>query len=129
MVIEVKRESEFIPEWNGNRDLDEKEQITIVHRFLKPGERQKYIYVEPIEFDYSGEKTVPKSRYVQNSAGVAKAVITGIKNLSINQDGKEIVVDTVGKLYDTEGVPQALVSEIEAYLLNASPEVDRDFLS
>lgn len=42
MVIEVRKEATFVPEWNGNRELPESEQIQVVHRFLTPGEKQKY---------------------------------------------------------------------------------------
>lgn len=126
MKIVVENEKEYIPEWNGNRDQDE--PITVIHRFLKPGERKKYIYLEPMELTYEGEKQEQRTHFVQKTQELAEVLITKIKNLVIVVDGKETEIDTIKKFYNTPGIPPNLVSEIEAYIMNASPEVDKDFL-
>ena len=129
MIIEIKKQDTFVPEWNGNHKLSEEERIEVDHRFLKPGERKKFVHLEPMELDYSGDKPQTKTRYVQDVEGLTRAIIVNIRNLVIKHGDKEIVIDTSDKLYNTEGIPQELVSEIEGYMLNASPEVDKDFLS
>jgi hypothetical protein len=124
MVIDVRNEAVFIPEWHGNRELPESEQIQVVHRFLTPGEKQKYYYTEPIEL--SGEK--PKTHYVQNLPGHVRAVVIKIEGLTLNIDGKEKKVTTGNDLYSVAGVPYVLVAEIERYMMNVEPEVDTSFL-
>lgn len=124
MVIDVRNEATFVPTWNGNNELPESEQIRVVHRFLSPGEKQKYYYTEPIEL--SGDK--PKSRYVQDLTGHVKAVVTKIENLTISVNGKEKKITTGNDLYNIAGVPYMLVAEVERYMMNAEPEVDEAFL-
>jgi len=65
---------------------------------------------------------------VQDLMGIVKAIVTKIENLEISCDGKVVKIDKPEKLY-TSNVPQGLVAEIEAHMLNVSPEVDTDFLS
>lgn len=124
MVIDVRKEAVFAPEWNDNRKQPESEQIRVVHRFLSPGEKQKFYYTEPIEL--SGDK--PKSRYIQDLPGHVKAVVIKIENLTLNIDGKEKKITTGNDLYNVAGVPYMLVAEIERYMMNAEPEVDAGFL-
>lgn len=126
MRIEVQKEKTFIPKWNGN-DKDP-EPIKVHHRFLKPSERKQFIRLEPFSIEYEKDEQKTSSQYIQDSEGIAKAVIQKIENLTLVIDGKDKKIDTVDKMYNVEGVPQGLVAEIEAYLLNASPEVDGDFL-
>lgn len=128
MRVEVLDEKVFVPEWNGNNELPEDEQIKVIHRFLKPGEREKFLYMKPIKFHVGDEVNDKEMEYVQDSSGMTKALVKRIENLTLVVNGKEKVIDTAAKLYDTEGVPQMLVTEIEVYMLNASPEVDKDFL-
>lgn len=125
MVIDVRNEGVFIPEFGGNKKQPESEQIRVVHRFLNPGEKQKYYYTEPIEL--TGEK--PKTRYVQDLQGHVRAVVTKVENLTLNIEGKEKKITTGNDLYNVAGVPYMLVSEVERYMMNAEPEVDTDFLS
>ena len=48
---------------------------------------------------------------------------------SVKKDGKEIKINTVDALYNTEGISSTLVSIIEVGIVASSPEVDADFLS
>ena len=128
MIIEVDNEREYIPAWNNNRQGDE--PIKITHRFLKAGERKKFIYTKPIRLNV-GEGTVSDEvDYIQDQEGIAKALITKIENLKVKdkKSDKVIEVKDINTFYQTSGIPQALVSEIENYILTASPEVDTDFL-
>lgn len=128
MIIEAKNSDVFIPTFNDNKEQPVDEQIKVHHRYFLPSERKKYIYTEPIVVDVGTGEVDGKVKYVQDEQGIAKALITKIENLTISIDGKEKKVQTVKEMYETPGVPQALVTEIELYLLSASPEVKADFL-
>lgn len=141
MIIEVKNSDVFIPDYMNNikdlkqkgkvvkKKLDEKEQIKVNHRFTTPGERQKYIYTEEVMVDKLKGTFDSKVKSVMNLEGLTKAIVTSIDNYSIKKDGKEIKIDTIEKLYDTQGVDEVLVARIETAMLLCSPEVDTDFLS
>jgi hypothetical protein len=125
MVVEVAKEKTFIPEWNGNKELAEEEQIKVVHRFLNAGEKQKYYYTKPIQISGGGTET--SMEYVQDMQGHAQAVIKRIENYSVQyQDGTVKEIKTAHDLYNTAGVSAALVAEIEGYLANADPTIDTD---
>lgn len=129
LIIEVKKEGVYIPKWNGNEKLSEDKQIRVHHRYLAPGERQKYFYDKPMIKDKLKGKLDGKVETIQDFTGVAKATITSIENFSIKVDGKEIKIDTAKALYNTEGINSTLVSLIEVGIVASSPEVDIDFLS
>jgi hypothetical protein len=126
LKIEVKKENTFIPEWNGNRDESESEQIKVVYRYPTVAEKERFLYTKPIKVSEGGASEI---EFVQDSQGLAKAIIKRVENLSLEVDGKEKQIKTAGDLYSIEGVPSALVREIEMHLVNASPEVDADFLA
>lgn len=126
MIIEVKKENEFIPEWNGNRDENESEQIKVIYRYPTVTEKERFLYTKPVKVGKDGEGEI---EFVQDSAGLAKTVIKRIENLTLNIDGKEKQIKTASDLYSVEGVPGPLVREIEMHLVNASPGVDGDFLA
>jgi len=129
MILEIKNENTFVPEWNGNSKLPEAEQIKITYRFLLPGERKKYIRTGPIVLDRATGELDSKVEFIQDAEGIAKSVIKKIEGLSVKTNGKEKNISTVAMLY-AEALPSALVQEIELHLLsNASPEIDEDFLA
>lgn len=125
MIIEVKKENTFIPEWNGNRDESEDEQIKIVYRYPTVAEKERFLYTKPIKISEGGASEI---EMVQDSQGLAKAIIKRVDNLTLWVDDKEKKIKTATDLYSVEGVPGALVREIEMHLVNASPEVREDFL-
>ncbi len=141
MIIEVKNEDVYIPDYKNNikdlkfkgkvikKKLDVKEQIKVNHRFTTPGERKKYIYTKDVKVDKLKGTVDGKVESVMDLEGLTKAIVISIENYSIRKDGKEIKIDTVDKLYDTQGVDESLVARIETGMLIASPEVDADFLS
>lgn len=125
MIIEVKKENTFIPEWNGNRNESEDEQIKIVYRYPTVAEKERFLYTKPIKISEGGASEI---EMVQDSQGLAKAIIKRVDNLTLWVDDKEKKIKTATDLYSVEGVPGALVREIEMHLVNASPEVREDFL-
>ena len=128
MIIEVKNQDVYIPHYKGNDKLPADQQIKVNHRFLLPGERDTYIYTEDPIVDKATGKVNFKVKAVQNMKGITQAIITSIENLEIKADGKIVKVDTVDKLYNTSGIPDGLIKDIEVHMFLASPEVDVDFL-
>jgi hypothetical protein len=128
MIIEVKNKDIFIPTYGGNDKQPDGEQIKVHHRFLLPGERKKYIYTQPIKVNKLEGTVDGTVEAVQDEKGICEAIITGIDNLEIKCGNKTVKVNTVEKMYNTSGVPKALVSEIEVNMLLASPVVDASFL-
>lgn len=124
MIIKCYKDNVFIPKWNGNKK--EADPIKIKHRYLTPEERDKYFYYQPL-------KVTPKTDgyevvLVEDKKGCCKAIVIGIENFALEVNGEKIVIDTVKKLYETEGVPNALIKEIEEYMSNASPVIDEKSL-
>jgi hypothetical protein len=129
MIIEVKDKGTFIPRYGGNKKQPTAEQIKVNHRFLLPGERKSYLFTRPIVMDINTGKVDSKVEYVQDEQGIAKAIITSIENLQVKCNGEIVDIKTANDLYNTNGVPQGLVTEIELYMLSVTPEVKEDFLS
>lgn len=129
MIIEVKNNDIYIPDYGDNLTLPEADQIKIHHRFLLPGERHKYIYTRDVKVDKIKGTVDGNVEAVSDMEGIARAIITKIENLSIKSGSKTIKVDTVDRLYNTSGVPHMLVINIETHMFLASPEVDTDFLA
>jgi len=128
LIIEIKNEGTFIPKWNGNEKLSDSEQMKVVYRFLLPGEKKKFIHTGPIVLNRETGKLEDKVEFIQDTEGIARAVVKRIENLSINIGGKEKKITSIDSLY-AEAIPGDLVTEIELYLLNnSSPEIDEDFL-
>ena len=137
MVINVKKEDIFIPQWNGNQDLPEAEQIKIYHRFLTTAERERYIYLKNYTEGSAAKLLAAKDdeitdvfleygrEFIQDSKGIALAIITKIENLSIDYgDGQEEAVGTIEKFYSLPDAFPALRAEIEGYVLNLSARGD-----
>jgi hypothetical protein len=122
MKIEVKDREVFIPSWNGNKDAPESDQVKVHYKYLPQGDRSRYIRVEKeTKFSADGK---PEMALYQDQAGLTKAMVTLVENLTVGKTE----VKTANQLYETPGVPAALVAEIEGHMLSAEPEVDADFL-
>ena len=127
MKINVKRDSIWVPDWEGNLDLPEKDQIRFHHRFLTTDERDIYIYVEDIRIkdlkDITGEEDDRK--WIQNKKGITKAVVTKIENLIlVDEKGKETTIDTIDKFYEAPDAFPGLTMLLEGYCLGLVARVD-----
>jgi len=138
VVINVKKEDIFIPEWNKNREQPDHEQIKIYHRFLSTAERERYIYLKNYtegsaakliassDTDDMDDVFVEYSReFVQDSRGIAMAIITKIENLVLlYDDGREEEVSTIEAFYKTPDAFPGLRAELEGQMLNLSAKAD-----
>ena len=128
LIIEVKKGDVFIPKFGGNKTLPEAEQIKVNHRYLTPNEYKKYVYTKNVKVDKLKGTVNSEVETVQDMTGIAKAIVTSIENYGLKIDGKNVMIDTIAKLYNTEGVSKDLINEIEINMFMASPEVDANFL-
>ena len=126
MIVEVKKGDTFIPTWRGNDKRTSDDQIQVDYKFLNAGERKRYIHKEDTEVYGTGDESGYRMKLVQDSAGLTKAMVSAIRNLAVAVDGDITEIKTASDLYNIPLVPQALVTEIEQAMVDASPEVDVD---
>jgi len=124
MKVVLATSGMYEPKFNGNRELPENERIKVYHRYLTYAERNKFVYTKPLRIGRDGE--IGDIEYVQDAEGIARAIITKIENLVIECDGKQYEIKTAKELYENPYVPTELVSEIQAYCLTATPEVQKN---
>ena len=127
MKINVKRDSIWVPDWEGNLDLPEKDQIRFHHRFLTADERDTYIYVEDLRVkdfrDIEGKEDDRK--VINDKKGITKAIVTKIENLiTVDDKGKEETIDTIVKFYACPNAFPSLQSLLEDYCSNTTARVD-----
>ena len=126
MRINVKRNSIWIPDWEDNKKLPEKEQIRFHHRYLTTDERDIYIFVEDIQVkDLTATDGDDNRKWVQNKKGITKAVITKIENLIlVDEKGKETAIDNIEKFYSAPDAFPVLTVLLESYCLGLVARVD-----
>ncbi len=126
MILEIVKEKVWIPKYRENDKAPENQQIRFHHRFLTPGESQKFRHYEDLEMDMETGKPVSRKRkWIEDMPGIVSAVVFKIDNLQVKKGDKTSDVDTGTKLYNSEGVPQDLIIEAELYFRNAAdPEID-----
>jgi hypothetical protein len=122
MRIPVSKEKTFEPSYGGNLELPVSERVRVFHRFLTAAERNKFIYTKPIKIGAASDGPM---EFVQDEEGITRAIINRIENLELEINQKTMKITTAKALYETEGVPPALVREIEMYCFTASPEVGK----
>ena len=140
MIINVKKEDVFIPEWNGNRDEPEAEQIKFYHRFLSTADREKFVYMRNLtqgqaqklymvtqkdDFDIDEYVESNTREFIQDSEGIARKITIRIENLTLKyEQGTEEPIDTIEKFYDAPDAYRELRAEYEGYVLNLSARAD-----
>lgn len=139
MIINVKRANVFIPEFNGNRDLPDNEQIKFHHGFLTTEEREEFVYVKNFtqggvdklvslvgkDFDLDTYAEANDREVVQDSKGIAKKITTKIENLVIeDESGAKETLDTIEKFYAAPDAFSHMRAEYESYVLNLSAKAD-----
>lgn len=118
MIISVKTKNEYVPEWNGNKD--DESPITIEHltptmalyEALIPKPTMK------MNLDKDGRMEGGETEVTIDNRKIVVRMVTGIKNLTLNVDGKPIAVTSGSDLFGP-AVPSeisGLVDEIGAYL-------------
>ena len=123
VAVSTNLTREFIPEWNGNKELSEVEQIKIYYKAPSISIKED---LSPMKFDLIpskdkyDEKGNPlmeqKMTYVLDRTKIINKLVTGIVGLSIEADGKEVQIKTASQLLSAGVELDELVSEIFAHL-------------
>lgn len=127
MILEVVDEKVYVPEWNGNRDATDSEQIRVVHGFLSYGDRQHLI--RRAEPTYTvGEDGKPQSSFTLKTdhRTVVEKMVRRFENLSVKVGDKVKEIKTAKDFWNCTTLPPELSREIVEYLVDATPEIDTD---
>lgn len=125
MIVEVKDNEQFVPEWNGNKKLPAGEQIVIGFKALTCVSRKRIIPRQMIKFEYdkdgnakggSGEFSNDPESVVRAAEGVQ------IDNLSYEKNGKTIEIRTVAELCSAPSVFHGLIQEFADHLIEKARE-------
>lgn len=125
MRVSLKKSDVFIPDWMGNKDLPEAEQVKFHYKFLGSAERNQYVYKKPTEFrfDGKGQGQFGTIEMVQDAKGMALRMVTRIENLEVElDDGKVVHIDNIQEFY--KYALHDLASEVESRMLEATAMVD-----
>ena len=120
MKVVVSIVNEFVPMWNGNRDLSASEQIVVKHRTPTVEIKER---VNPRTFTFNSSGEVQGELEVDRQK-VLRAMITSISGLSYaeGEDGTEQKVTSADGLFKAPAVFDALIEELYAHfqeLLNS----------
>ena len=130
--VNVSRAGRFVPEWEGNQDLPDSEQLTVDYTHLSHDERQKFIRREkPLyileDIDTKNDEEIDKEVTDQHARieikvdtddeGILKAMAPRINNLFDTDDNP---IDTWAKLTACVQTPEnkllSLIGEITKML-------------
>lgn len=125
MRVSLKKSDTFIPDWNGNLDMPEEEQVKFHYSFLGSGERAKYVYRKPVTytFDGKGEGQFGNVEMIQDGKGITLRMVKRIENLEAEQeDGRVIPIENIVDFYKYDFAD--LKDVVEAHMLAATAVVD-----
>lgn len=126
MKISLKKSDTFIPDYEDNLQLPEDEQIKFHYTFLGSATRKQYEYLEDILITQEiveGSQQVGNRKLIQDSKGMAMAMVTKIENLEVAyEDGTTEKVEDIRDFYK-RSLP-GLAQLLEAHCLNATSEAD-----
>ena len=129
MKISLKQSDTFIPDYDDNLTLPEDKQIKFHYRFLGSATRTQYEYLEDIQITQEiveGSQQVGKRKLIQDSKGMALAMVTKIENLEIEYVDNDVKkVEQVTDIHDfyKRSLP-GLAQLLEAHCLSATSEVN-----
>jgi len=104
MKVNISKKGTFIPEWNGNKDLPEEEQIKVHFRYLNVQERKRYTTQHPWEVDGQGNFSF---KLEHDDKAIFQAMTETIENLSIeDENGNTKEVKTADDLLNARGLDE-----------------------
>ena len=77
MTVTLSRSAIYIPEWNGNKELPEEEQISVEYEYLTAEDRNKYLLTDAKSFG-------------ETARAVFRDKVKKIRNLDLVIDGKKV---------------------------------------
>jgi hypothetical protein len=127
MIIEVVKEKTYIPEWNGNREQPDSDQIRVVHGFLTYGDRNALVRKTETTYVVGDDgEAKPAFTVKTDHRAVVRKMVRRIENLAVSVDGNIKEIKTADDFWNCDELPPALSREILEYLVDATPEIDTD---
>jgi len=111
MNITVQQKREYIPEFNGNRELPAVEQVKVLHRAATIKIKEA-LFPKKYEYDSNGEM---KGSFELDRSGMMLKFITDIKNFSYEEDGVSYKIKTAAQLIDAPSEFEELLDELYSY--------------
>jgi hypothetical protein len=108
MKVAVTRTGTYVPEWNGNRDLPEKEQVVVHFHFLSFEEQEQLVQVGK------------DNKATTNFAAELRKRIDAIDNLTVDAGGEERAIESGADLV-SEPAAERLAFEVWRHLTSLDP--------
>jgi len=119
MNIEVTKTKTFVPEFNGNRELSESNQIVVTYRAatIEIKERLRGVIKNVGRYDEAGNYKGMETTLVNTTdEQLLNELLIGIKNASYSEDDKTVEVKDVKSLLTAPIEFDALKAEIVGVL-------------
>jgi len=123
VIVSLSREDKYIPEWRGNRDLPEEEQIVFHFRYLNLEEREKYIKIVPVKKVVDG-KEEDTLDFEFDKKAIFKTMTTKIINLEIMEGDKSTKLETGRAMLSSGGHLIGLFDEVVSHYIITSLKGD-----
>jgi len=112
MIISIADRIDYVPEWNGNRDLPAAEQVKISYKTPTVAIKEK---VNPRVFEFDGTGSVTGKMVIDRRL-VLDSMVTSIQNLGYADSKGEHKVATVDQLFKSPAEFDPLIEELYGFL-------------
>jgi hypothetical protein len=109
MKIVLQKTRTFVPKFNKNRELPEKEQIVV--EYQKPNARQRRTLRRNL-YQSEAEGQSVKFEVYTDIDGTVREIPCKIKHFSVEENGKAVEVTSLAQLVEIEGEAAGLFNEI-----------------
>ena len=123
MRVKVAREDIYIPQWRGNRDLPDEEQIKIEYSLMTAAQEEKFSELQP-KYVNEGDQVHYEVEVRYNINAIWDECVKSIKNFIWDDGKKEIPVTDPKKIQDVPGIYD-LITEVVAHIKRGITEDDR----
>lgn len=121
MIVQVSLEREFVPKFNGNRELAILEQIKVIHKAPSVALREKYTPRTQIRynFDEAGKSKGGTAEIDVDRSGIITGMVTRFENLGYrDKGGRDKMIVNAKELFsdDTPSEFNDFIDELVEYL-------------
>lgn len=121
MIVQVSLEREFVPKFNGNRELPASEQIKVIHKAPSVALREKYTPRTQIRynFDEAGKPRGGTAEIDVDRASIVAGMVTRFENLGYrDKGGRDRMIVNAKELFsdDTPSEFNEFIDELVEYL-------------
>lgn len=121
MVIEIKENETFVPEWNGNKELPPDQQVVIAYKTPNVSARKRILQKSTIHFNYDkdGNPTGGSGEIANDPEASVRAVENVvISNLEYTKNGKTVGIRTNMDLLVAPAAFYGLIKEFADHLVD-----------